>query len=112
MDYKDMMQKTIDIYNERASQYGDVRYMLDRQSKLATLMLGRPVTAYDVAMILHACKLGRIQVVKDSADSYMDGINYLAFAGAIATEGKELEDGIADMAKKFAPRAPIIDDQR
>lgn len=109
MEYQDMMQKTIDIYHERAAQYGDMRDMLDRQAKLATLMLGKPITAYDVAMILHACKLGRIQVVKDSADSYMDGINYLAFAGSLAVNN--IEEDIADMAKKLAPRMPHINDQ-
>jgi len=102
MEYREIMEKTIDIFHDRASQYGDLHDTLDRQAKLATLILNKPVTAYDVAMILHACKLGRLPGDRSNLDSYVDGINYLAFAGMLATS-KALEDEIAELAKKFAP---------
>lgn len=102
MEYREIMEKTIDIFHERASQYGDLHEMLDRQAKIATLILNKPITAYDIPMIQHACKLGRLPGDRSKLDSYVDGINYLAFAGMLAT-GKALEDEIAELAQKFAP---------
>jgi hypothetical protein len=102
MEYREIMEKTIDIFHERASQYGDMQETLDRQARIATLILNKPITAYDVAMIQHACKLGRLPGDRGKLDSYVDGINYLAFAGMMAT-GKAIEDEIADLAKRFAP---------
>jgi hypothetical protein len=102
MEYREIMEKTIDIFHERANQYGDLHETLDRQARLATLILNKPITAYDIAMISHACKLGRLPSDRARLDSYVDGINYLAFAGMLAT-GKALEDEIAELAKKFAP---------
>jgi len=102
MEYREIMEKTIDIFHERANQYGDLHETLDRQARIATLILSKPVTAYDIAMIQHACKLGRLPGDRAKLDSYVDGINYLAFAGMLAT-GKALEDEIAELAQKFAP---------
>jgi len=106
MEYIDIMSQSAGIYNDRASQYGDMRDMLDHQAKLATLVLGKPITAYDIAMISHVMKLGRLKNDRTNLDSYIDGINYLAFAGVISSS-KSIEDEIAAMAKKFAPESSI-----
>jgi hypothetical protein len=102
MEYQEVMTRTIEVFHDRASQYGDLRATLTRQAKVATLILNKPVTAYYIAMIMHACKLGRLQSDRNNLDTYVDGINYFAFAGMLATE-KSVEDDIAEMAKKFAP---------
>ena len=102
MEYREIMEKTIDIFHDRASQYGDLHETLDRQARIATLILNKPITSYDIALIQHACKLGRLQGDRAKLDSYVDGINYLAFAGMLATI-KPIEDEIADLAKRFAP---------
>jgi len=104
MEYQSIMERTIDIFHDRASQYGDLREGLDRQAKLATILLNKPITAYDMALISHAIKLGRLANDRSNVDSYVDGINYLAFAGMIATTGA-VEDEIAEMAKRFAPES-------
>ena len=45
-----------------------------------------------------------------SVDNYVDGINYLAFASQFSTSEEQakvaLEEDIAAMARKFAPRRP------
>ena len=56
-------------------------------------------------MILHAVKLGRLEGRRNKADTYIDGINYFAFAASFATAGDEtLEDDIVAMARRLAPR--------
>ena len=102
MEYREIMEKTIDIFHDRASQYGDLHETLDRQARIATLILNKPITAYDIALIQHACKLGRLQGDRAKLDTYVDGINYLAFAGMLATT-KAMEDEIADLARRFSP---------
>lgn len=104
MDYIDIMSQSAGIYNDRHNQYGDMRDMLEHQAKLATLVLSKPITAYDIAMISHVMKLGRLKNDRPNLDSYVDGINYLAFAGVIAAS-KTIEDEIAEMARKFAPES-------
>jgi hypothetical protein len=102
MEYPEIMQKTIETFHDRASQYGDMRETLERQAKMATLVLDKTITAYDIAMIMHCIKMGRIPSDRNNVDSYVDGINYFAFAGMLATT-KSIEQEIADLAKKFAP---------
>jgi len=86
MEYQNIMTKTIEVFHDRASQYGDMQTTLERQAQIATLILGKHITPYDIAMILHACKLGRLESDRSNLDSYVDGINYFAFAGMMATK--------------------------
>lgn len=98
---------SVDTLRDRAAQYGHEEECFDRISQLATLILNKAISPYDVAMILHCVKLGRMPTGRQTADHYVDGINYLAFAGQFAglrtSVDTALEDDIAAMAKKFAP---------
>ena len=78
MDILDLAGITL---SERESQYGPAAPCFDRASKLASIVLNKPISRYDVAMVLHALKLARLQENRANADNYVDGINYLAFAG-------------------------------
>jgi hypothetical protein len=105
MEYEQIMQSAGEMFTNRGSQYGDMKATLTRQAKIATLILGRVITPYDVAMIMHAAKLGRLEGSRNKADTYIDGINYFAFAATFATaENETLEDDIAAMARRLAPR--------
>lgn len=70
---------------------------------MATIMLDRVVTPYEVAILLHAVKLARMSVNRKYSDNYVDGVNYLAFAAQFA----ELEmsnaeaDEIAAMGRRY-----------
>jgi hypothetical protein len=79
----------------------------DRAAKLATLMLDKHVTMYDIAMIMHSMKMARISSSRTLDDNYVDGINYLAFAAQFSQAEEQvkvaLEEDIAAMARKFAP---------
>ena len=106
MEYKDIMTQTIDVFHDRASQYGDMKETLERQAKISSLILNKPVTPYDIAMIMHACKLGRLEGDRHNLDSYVDGINYFAFAGMFAAS-PSFEQEIADMARNSVVDVPL-----
>jgi hypothetical protein len=103
-----MLEEAARLIGDRGEQYGPPDRCFDAISKIATVMLDRPVSARDVAMVLLATKLARMVNSPKLADSYVDAINYLAFAARFAevdssTQGASIEDDIAAVAKRFAP---------
>lgn len=121
MEYRDIMTDAARIFNDRNPKYGDMRVGMERVAQISTLLTGLPLTAHDCALVLHAVKLSRLGNDRRNPDNYVDGINYLAFAGELITEEQEsqydgkmpitktLEDEmaeIADMASKLAPKNP------
>jgi hypothetical protein len=95
------------ILKERARQYGPEEECFDRISKLATIILNKPISVYDVAMIQVATKLGRLQEARTHEDNYIDAVNYLAFGAQFAktmtSVSTAVEDDIVAIAKRFAP---------
>lgn len=81
MSHTKILNTALDTLTERGDQYGPAGACFDRISKLASIALNKPISRYDVAMILHCVKLGRLQDNRAGLDNYVDGINYLAFAG-------------------------------
>jgi hypothetical protein len=118
MEYRDFMTDAARIFNDRNPKYGDMRIGMERVAQISTLLTGLHLTAHDVALVLHAVKLSRLGGDRNNPDHYVDGINYLAFAGELITEEQKdpynvkmpmaasLEDGIAEMAAKLAPIKP------
>ena len=107
MNHIEVMSQAVHTLKSRGDQYGPVEISFDRISQLATVILNKPVNPYDVAMILHAVKLSRMQGDINNADHYVDGINYLAFAAQFAlmkdVPEDDLDAGIAAIARKFSP---------
>jgi hypothetical protein len=68
------------MIGEKRETYGVPKECFDRAAMLAATILDRPVTAYEVVVIMHAVKLARIAQSPMNPDHYVDGINYLAFA--------------------------------
>ena len=97
---------------DRNIQYGSEEMCFDRISKISTLILNKEISPYDVAMIMVALKLGRLQESRSLDDHYVDGINYMAFAAQFANTQTSIEtaigDDIAAMAKRFAPKRGIL----
>lgn len=82
------LRSAADLIEQRGQLYGDARKNFRRISKIASVILGRDVTRYEVATILLAVKLGRMPEDPSYADSYDDGINYLAFMKMFRDEQK------------------------
>jgi hypothetical protein len=84
VNHLDVLTKARDTVAERAAEYGGVSDCFTRIAEIATLMLNKPVTPHDVAMIQLATKLGRLAYNPGHADSYLDAVNYAAFASEFA----------------------------
>jgi hypothetical protein len=95
------------ILKDRARQYGPEEECFDRISKIATIILNKPISVYDVAMIQVATKLGRLQEARTHEDNYIDAINYMAFGAqfskTMSSVSTAVEDDIVAIAKRFAP---------
>ena len=101
------MSQAVVTLKSRGNQYGPVESSFDRISQLATIILNKQITPYDVTMILTALKLSRMQDDRANADHYVDGINYMAFgaqfAGILDPADTSVEDEISAMARRLAP---------
>jgi len=107
VNHKEALKTAVTVLNSRAQEYGGEEACFKRISDLATIVLNKPISEYDVAMILHCVKLGRLQEARQKDDNYVDGINYLAFASQFSHAQNSvvtaLEDDIASMAKRYSP---------
>lgn len=83
MKYRDIMSEAAQIANDRHASYGDMQICMERIAQIATLITGIRMTAHDVALIMHSVKLARIGSNRAHKDNYVDGVNYLAFAGEL-----------------------------
>jgi hypothetical protein len=82
-----------------------VELAFDRASKLASIRLNKPVSMYDIAIVLSCVKQARQTENPTIVDSWVDDVNYTAIAGQFAAaQFGTIEDDIAAMAKRFAPK--------
>jgi hypothetical protein len=93
MEYRDIMHEAARVFNERNSGYGDMRNGMERVAQISTLITGIQLSAHDVALVLHAVKLARLDADRRNPDHYIDGVNYLAFAGELI-EPPALDNGL------------------
>lgn len=89
MHYRDALKTAQQIMDERQARYASPEENFERIAALAELILQKPVSRYDVAMILFCVKLARQAAAPKHEDNIIDGINYLAFAGTFAQELEE-----------------------
>lgn len=80
-EFLELARKTI---GDRQSKYGPPDENLDRIAEIASLILDRCFSAYDISMIHVATKLGRMVQSREYDDNYLDAINYLVFAKGLS----------------------------
>lgn len=83
MDPHKTLNECAALIGERGADYGGIEENFDRIAKIATEIIGTPISGYEVAMILVATKLARMSGTRDKQDNYLDAINYLAFASEL-----------------------------
>jgi hypothetical protein len=109
-NHTDILKQAANILGDRGRRYGSVEETFERCANIATIMLGKQITLYDVSIIMAAMKMARITSTPTLDDNYIDGINYLAFASQFSTSEEQakvaIEEDIAAMARKFAPKRP------
>lgn len=84
----DVLDQCRAIFAERGAAYGGVENNFERAAALASLMLDRELSAYDVATVLLAVKLARAAHDPGHADSHRDTVNYAAFRAVLPKTSK------------------------
>ena len=78
----DLLTHAFELINARGPEYNTST--LDQHFReagaVATVVLGKEITARDVAMIMACVKLLRSKASPEKLDNYVDGMNCLAFA--------------------------------
>ena len=82
MDYRTLMDKATGIFDQRADKYGDAGTTMERACVIYSMVTGEDMTPFHANMFMHSLKLARLNTDRREIDHYLDGINYLAFAGA------------------------------
>jgi hypothetical protein len=107
MNHSDILKSADQISQRHARTYGPEEMCYDRIANLATLILNKELTPHDIAMVEVAISLGRLQEDRKNPEHYVMAAKQLSFGGQFAaTESVStaLEDDIAAMARRFAPK--------
>lgn len=86
MNHDEMLKQAAALVRPRGSVYGGIRENHEKIARIAQELTGIPLSAHNILMIMVAVKLSRIAQTRDHVDSHLDAINYLSFAGEIATD--------------------------
>ena len=87
MNHAQFLIDAAQLVAPRGDVYGSIRENHEKIARIATELTGIVLMPHDILMIMVAVKLSRIAKTPDHVDSYLDAINYLSFAGEIATDG-------------------------
>lgn len=128
MHYRDVLKTCATTLSDRGKKYGDSDVCFTRIAKIASLVLDKPISTYDIAIILACVKLGRIPGNPTYDDNYVDLANYAAFAAHFAgsepqqTVGlnqpsvnlsdftKPVEDNVRQHPGYVRIRRPVVDE--
>jgi hypothetical protein len=94
----DLLSLAFELINARGSEYdnaNDIEQNFREAAAVASVVLGKPFTARDVAMVMAVVKLIRSKSSPEKLDNYVDGMNYLAFAACFT--------GLAPLPPLVAP---------
>ena len=106
MNHREVIKSQVSALNQRQELYGTEATCFARIASFASLLLGREVSEYEVAIFNMATKLGRIPERPDYADNYIDLNNYSAFAAQFAKipdAVQQMENDVRAMASKLSP---------
>jgi hypothetical protein len=84
MKPEDVLKTAQDIYAERGREYGNVQDLHGRIAAVASELTRKDLSARDIALVLMAVKLVRLAQDPRHLDSYVDLVNYTAFACSFA----------------------------
>jgi hypothetical protein len=77
---KDILFQSATIIEQRGTEYGPALENFEKACYIATAILEKPISVYDLCIIMTALKLSRISANKRHEDSFVDAASYLAFA--------------------------------
>ena len=100
----DLLTLAFETINARGADYdkaNNIDQNFREAAAIASVVVGKTLTARDVAMVMHCVKLIRSKSAPDKLDNYVDGMSYLAFAACFA--------GLAPLAAPVTPTPPAKD---
>lgn len=107
MNHLEILNNAVGTLKERGHLYGPEDVCFENISKIATILLGKSISTYDAAMLHAITKMVRTTTSRAHEDNFIDAINYIAFAGQFVSRQDSVntafEDGVVEMARKFAP---------
>ena len=105
MDHTAILTDAVMTLRNRDDQYGSMKETMTRACQIFELITGSPLSPYHANVFMHALKLSRIRTSPGKLDNYVDGINYLAFAGefAVTPGGAEalVNAGMRDLVEQM-----------
>jgi len=84
MDRFDLLDQAKDTVKDRGEEYGTVVENFNRAALIWSSVLGRPVTAQEVALCMIGLKLARLSYDPDSEDGWVDVAGYAACGGEVS----------------------------
>jgi hypothetical protein len=78
-----LLSHAFELINARGTDYDNAQTLEQNfleAAAVASVVIGKTITARDVAMIFHCVKLIRSKSSPGKLDNYVDGMNYMAFA--------------------------------
>ena len=84
MDHRQILADAINTLQDRGQDYGDVSELFERACSIYNLTTGESFTPWQANIFMTSLKMARIKSNRAKADNYIDGINYIAFAGQFA----------------------------
>ena len=113
MNHKDLLADAVATLRDRQHRYGPMEEMFDRTARLASIILDRTVTPYEITTILKCLKDARKKYDRANPEHYMDNVNYEAFSAQFIlvpvepTAAEIAEDEmIRHMAQQLKPMPP------
>lgn len=100
----DVLTLAFELINARGADYDNANAIENNFREIAavaSVVLGKPLDARDIALIQVCVKLIRSKSDAGKLDNYVDGANYLAFAACFA--------GLVPLPSGVKPPTPIKD---
>lgn len=85
----DLLKECEKIFVERGKQYGSIEKSFGNAANFTTFLTKSETEDWEVAMQMLGVKLARIANDPSHRDSYVDAINYLCIAFALAESAKK-----------------------
>lgn len=106
MNHADVLRQSASAVNELTNAYGPREMVFDRAARLASILVNREVSPYEVAMITMALNLGHLQENRGDPKNYVSSIVNVAFAAQFGAAThpdpqQELFAGVEEIAKMF-----------
>ena len=98
MDHRDVLKEAQSLLSQRGNSYGEAQYSFARAATLMSVLSGKSYSAYDMSLAMLAIKLSRLANSPDHHDSWVDGINYMAFCAEF--QGRNAPDAVLDLSLK------------